>query len=92
MDGKTFETEDSADMSGSALRAILDIGLLDMRPEYLVPEDKKIRIVDASSDMLVIDISDSGNKYQIGSLVSFKMSYMGALYLLNSWYVEKVVV
>jgi len=39
--------------------------------------------------MLVMDISHSKKNYEVGSLVSFKLSYMGALYLMNSWYIEK---
>jgi hypothetical protein len=41
--------------------------------------------------MLVIDISNSKTKYKIGDLVSFKIQYMGALYLLNSDYIEKTI-
>ncbi|HQW12958.1 MAG TPA: alanine/ornithine racemase family PLP-dependent enzyme, partial [Saprospiraceae bacterium] len=87
--GKTFEPINGVDLSGRSLRAILDIGLLDMQPQYLLPEDKNITLVDASSDMLVMDISHSKKNYEVGSLVSFKLSYMGALYLMNSWYIEK---
>jgi len=87
--GKTFEPINEEDLSGRSLRAILDIGLLDMQPQYLLPEDKNITLVDASSDMLVMDISHSKKNYEVGSLVSFKLSYMGALYLMNSWYIEK---
>jgi hypothetical protein len=36
-----------------------DIGLLDMQPQYIEAEDDDITIIDASSDMLVIDISSS---------------------------------
>jgi len=87
--GKTFEPINGVDLSGRSLRAILDIGLLDMQPQYLLPEDKNITLVDASLDMLVMDISHSKKNYEVGSLVSFKLSYMGALYLMNSWYIEK---
>ncbi|MCG9793597.1 alanine/ornithine racemase family PLP-dependent enzyme [Flavobacterium algicola] len=89
--GKSFTVDSNVDFSSSSLRAILDIGLLDMQPQYLKAEDDKITIVDASSDMLVIDISNSDKDYKIGDLVSFKLQYMGALYLLNSDYIEKVV-
>ena len=75
----------------TSLRAILDIGLLDMQPQYLEAEDNGINIVDASSDMLVIDITNAEKKYKIGDLVSFKIKYMGALYLLNSDYIEKTI-
>jgi predicted amino acid racemase len=89
--GNTFVLDEEADLSMTSLRAILDIGLLDMQPQYLEAEDSGITIVDASSDMLVIDISNAEKKYKIGDLVSFKIRYMGALYLLNSDYIEKTI-
>lgn len=89
--GNTFSLNDAEDLGGTSLRAILDIGLLDMQPQYLEPDDNEITIVDASSDMLVIDISNSKRKYKVGELVSFNIKYMGALYLLNSDYVEKKI-
>lgn len=89
--GNTFIKDENADLSHTSLRAILDIGLLDMQPQYLEAEDSGITIVDASSDMLVIDISNAEKKYKIGDLVSFKIRYMGALYLLNSDYIEKTI-
>lgn len=89
--GNTYEINDETDLSQTSLRAILDIGLLDMQPQYLLPENENISIVDASSDMMVIDISSSEKNYKIGDLVSFKLQYMGALYLLNSDYIEKVI-
>ncbi|MCU0350381.1 MAG: alanine/ornithine racemase family PLP-dependent enzyme [Flavobacterium sp.] len=89
--GKIHEIDDAVDLSETSLRAILDLGLLDMQPQYLIPEDENITIVDASSDMMVIDISASMKNYRIGDLVSFKLQYMGALYLLNSDYIEKTI-
>jgi predicted amino acid racemase len=89
--GNVFEAPEDADLGSSSLRAILDIGLLDMQPRYIIPDDPDITIIDASSDMMVVDISLSGNQYKIGDLVSFELQYMGALYLLNSDYVDKVV-
>jgi predicted amino acid racemase len=48
--------DDDADLGVTSLRAILDIGLLDMQPQYIEADDADITVVDASSDMLVIDI------------------------------------
>ncbi len=89
--GKSFSIQNIDDLGSTSLRAILDIGLLDMQPQYLESEDKNITIVDASSDMLVVDITNSENKYHVGDLVSFTLKYMGALHLLNSDYIEKRV-
>ncbi len=73
-------------------RAILDIGVLDVQPQFLIPKNKKLKIIGASSDMLVVDITDSKHKYPIGSTMKFKLKYMGALSLLNSRYIDKEVV
>jgi len=89
--GNTFEIDSNVDLSQTSLRAILDIGLLDMQPQYLKSTDNSITIIDSSSDMTVIDISNSEKKYRVGDLVSFDLQYMGALYLLNSDYIEKRV-
>ncbi len=72
-------------------RAILDIGVLDVQPQYLMPKNKRLKIVGASSDMIVVDISDSKHKYPIGSTMKFQLKYMGALGLLNSRYIDKEV-
>ncbi|MDD5150150.1 MAG: alanine/ornithine racemase family PLP-dependent enzyme [Flavobacterium sp.] len=89
--GNTFSMNDIEDLGGTSLRAILDIGLLDMQPQYIEPEDIEITIIDASSDMMVVDISNSKKTYKVGDFVSFKIQYMGGLYLLNSDYIEKVI-
>ncbi|MCF8276718.1 MAG: alanine/ornithine racemase family PLP-dependent enzyme [Flavobacteriales bacterium] len=88
--GEVF-TVDEKDLGKNMHRAILDIGLLDVSTDFLLPDDDRISVVGASSDMLVIDIGESGN-YTVGDLVSFKLKYMGALALLNSDYIEKRLV
>jgi len=80
------------DIGKTTIRAIIDIGLLDITPDFLIPEDTKIKIIGASSDMLVIDMGSQSSKYKIGDLISFKMKYMGALGVLNSKYIEKRVI
>ena len=89
--GNTFDIEDR-DFGETAYRAIVDIGLLDMQPEHLIPEDEKIEIAEASSDMLVLDLGQARNNYKVGDVISFQLKYMGALRLLNSDYIEKEVV
>lgn len=80
------------DIGKKSYRAILDIGLLDISPEYLLPDDKKIEVIGASSDMLVIELGKTNRNYKVGDLVSFKLRYMGALRILNSSYIEKKIV
>lgn len=89
--GEVFEVDEN-DFGKNMHRAIIDVGLLDVSADFLIPEDEKISVVGASSDMLVIDIGESDRNYKVGDLVSFKLKYMGALGLLNSDYIEKRLV
>ncbi len=74
-------------------RGILDIGLLDISTtDFLEPIDKKITFIGASSDMLVVDLSNTRKKHAVGDVVSFKMKYMGALRIMNSRYIDKKLI
>jgi len=89
--GDTFEINED-DFGKSAFRAILDIGLLDISAEFLIPMKKGMEIVGASSDMLVLELGSDHADYKVGDLVAFNLKYMGALRLLNSDYIEKRLV
>lgn len=80
------------DYGKTSYRAILDIGLLDMAPDYVVPDDTNLELVGASSDMLVVDLGENEGGYKVGDLISFKLKYMGALRLFNSDYIDKFMV
>lgn len=74
----------------TTFRAIIDIGLLDIDPKYLITNnDHDFEIVGASSDMLVLDLGENKKGYHVGDQLTFKLKYMGALALLNSNYIEK---
>lgn len=87
-EGKSFEFNKS-NIGKTSFRAILDLGLLDVDESHLLPIDKSIKLVGASSDMLVIDIGMNKRKYKVGDLIEFKMDYMGTLRIINSRYIEK---
>lgn len=76
----------------SSFRAILDIGLLDVDPKYLIADDGEFEILGASSDMLIINLGKNPLGYKVGDLIKFRLKYMGALAILNSDYIEKRVV
>lgn len=80
------------DYGKHSYRAILDIGLLDCNPQYLIPEDENVNIIEASSDMLVLDVNQNEAGYKVGDLVTFKLKYMGVLGIMNSDYIDKLVV
>lgn len=90
--GEEFEVNPD-DYGKTHHRAIIDLGVLDVADaDLIIPEDENIKIVGASSDMLVLDIEKSTKNYHIGDLIPFKLKYMGALRLLNSEYITKKVV
>ncbi|WP_162426310.1 alanine racemase [Pontibacter pudoricolor] len=72
-------------------RAILDVGLLDVNPKFLIPKDN-LSVVGASSDMLVIELGTNDKNYKVGDVLQFSLRYMGALSILNSRYINKEVV
>lgn len=82
---------DEKDFGATSKRAILDLGLLDVSPDYIIPDDPEMNVVNASSDMLVIDLGNNERGYKVGDKVSFSLKYMGALSLLNSDYIRKIV-
>ncbi|HET8573903.1 MAG TPA: alanine/ornithine racemase family PLP-dependent enzyme [Edaphocola sp.] len=70
-------------------RAIVDVGLLDIEEAHIQPRNPDIKIVGASSDMIVLDLKDNREKVKVGDLIEFHMDYMGVLRVMNSSYVEK---
>jgi predicted amino acid racemase len=80
------------DYGKTSHRAILDIGLLDVAEKCIKPIDDQIEFVGASSDMIVVDIGRNKNKYKVGDLLGFRLTYLGVLSVLNSNYIEKKVI
>jgi len=72
-------------------RAIIDIGLLDIQPRFLKPIDTNIETLGASSDMLILNITNCEKMYNVGDTIAFDLDYMGALSIMNSYYVEKKI-
>lgn len=70
-------------------RAIIDLGLLDVDEKYVRFKNKNLKIVGASSDMLVIDLGKNESHFNVGDLIQFEMDYMGILRIMNSKYIEK---
>ncbi|HAA15858.1 MAG TPA: amino-acid racemase [Cytophagales bacterium] len=87
--GETQEI-DPDDYGKTSFRAILDIGLLELDPKFLILEDHmKFDIAGASSDMIVLDLGENPNEYKVGDMIPFRLEYMGVLGLMNSNYIEK---
>src|SRR5690625_2527698 len=82
---------DKEEYGETSYRAILDIGYLDINPEHLINVEEDVKIVDASSDMLILDVGDNQAGYEVGDFIRFRMKYMGALGIMNSDYIDKMV-
>jgi predicted amino acid racemase len=55
----------------------------------LIPKDPKISILGASSDHLLVDITDSENSYHVGDILQFDMLYTAVMRSFTSKYVDK---
>ena len=70
-------------------RAILAIGRQDVSQEGLIPVMDNIEIIGASSDHLMIDISNAPVPLAVGDSLSFSLSYGAILSCFTSKYVSK---
>ncbi|NMM63869.1 alanine/ornithine racemase family PLP-dependent enzyme [Clostridium sp. P21] len=77
---------------GIRKRAIAAVGRQDIKVDGLTPLDENISIFGASSDHLILDITDSSKVLQVGDIVEFKMDYGCVLAAMTSQYVKKYYV
>ncbi|QCR21979.1 alanine racemase [Pontibacter sp. SGAir0037] len=89
--GHSFEIDESL-YGQTSHRAILDAGLLDINPKFLLPKDEALEVIGASSDMLVVELGQNEMQYKVGDTLTFNLRYMGALSIMNSRYITKEVV
>lgn len=75
---------------GIRKRAILAIGRHDIIIEGLTPEDKGAEILGASSDHLLIDVTDVKRPLAVGSIMKFDMQYGALISGMMSQYITKV--
>lgn len=80
-----------ANKGKTSVRAILDIGILDVDPSQIQPLSDDIKIIGASSDMMILELSDNPNHMNVGDNVDFRMNYMAVLRAMNSEYVDKII-
>ncbi len=70
-------------------RAILNVGREDVLVEGLEPIDARLTILGASSDHLIIDVTQAGGGVALGGELEFLMNYGALLAAMTSSYVEK---
>lgn len=74
---------------GIIKRAIIALGRQDIAPEGLTPKDKCIEVLGASSDHLIINISNCSTKYDVGDIIDFNVDYSCLLRAMTSPYIKK---
>ncbi|PKM84514.1 MAG: alanine racemase [Firmicutes bacterium HGW-Firmicutes-11] len=84
-----FGQKPSYEDLGVRKRAILAIGKQDADPDSMTPTDPDIHILGASSDHLILDVTDSLTDWKVGDIVSFTLGYSGLLKASTSSYVKR---
>ena len=77
---------------GIMKRAILGIGRQDVSVDGLTPLDTDIEIIGASSDHLIINLTNCRHDYKVGDTVRFVPDYGALLHLFTSKYVGRTYV
>jgi predicted amino acid racemase len=77
---------------GDRLRGIANIGREDVIVEGLEPLNAGVRVLGASSDHLVLDLTEADPPLKVGDKLGFRMNYGAMLAVMTSEYVEKVPV
>lgn len=82
--GEKVEFEDRGEM----LRGICAIGRQDVEPGGLTPQDARVEILGASSDHLIVNLTEAPG-YRVGDVLSFNLDYGALLHVYTSEYVFK---
>ncbi len=75
---------------GLIRRAIVACGHQDVLCNHLVPFESELEIIGASSDHMIIDLTRSKKKYQIGDTIDFHLDYGALVSVFTSEYVHKI--
>ena len=70
-------------------RAIVSVGKQDVNIDGLIPATPGMQVMGASSDHLLVDVTDTAESIVVGDQIAFKLNYSGLLFLSNSRYVKK---
>jgi predicted amino acid racemase len=90
LEGEEFSFSQE-DVGQKTYRAIIDLGLLDVDKDHIDPVDAELKYLGGSSDMLVVDLGENKQGYEVGDVIEFRMDYMGTLRAINSKYIDKRV-
>jgi predicted amino acid racemase len=76
---------------GDRVRGIVNLGRVDMRPEGLTPRDADVEVITASSDHLLLDLTEA-KRFAVGDRLRFDMDYGALVQAMLSPYVDKRLV
>ena len=76
---------------GLRLKALINLGKQDTGLN-LKPIDKNIKILDGSSDYIILDLTGCEKKYSLGDKIEFIPNYEALLKVMTSKYVKKIIV
>jgi predicted amino acid racemase len=74
---------------GQRRRAIIAIGRQDVKVDGLVPLVEGAEIIGASSDHLLVDVTDVKQELNVGGELEFRLDYGAMLAVMTSPYVSK---
>jgi predicted amino acid racemase len=77
--------------NGIIKRAIVAAGRQDTKHDGLTPRDKGISVLGASSDHMILDVTNSEVDYKVGDVIEFDVSYGALLGASTSEYVNRIV-
>jgi len=83
--GETVTYEDK----GVMRRALVAVGRQDVNHEGIIPLDDGVEIIGASSDHLIVDLTNASEDISLGSRLRFSLSYGAVLSTFTSKYVDK---
>ena len=70
-------------------RAIVGVGQQDVALDSVEPLDEDLEVMGASSDHMIINVTNGKGSYEIGDVIAFKLGYGGMLRATTSAYVER---
>ena len=76
---------------GEIDRAIVNVGREDVDVGSIRPLDARLRVLGASSDQMVVDVSAACGELRVGDTLSFALGYPALLACMTSRYVHKRV-
>jgi predicted amino acid racemase len=74
---------------GERVRALVNLGREDVDPQGLTASDPGVEVLGASSDYLILDVTDAKTPVRMGDVLSFSLGYGALLAAMDSQYVEK---